>query len=272
MGFEVEAKVQKETSNRRVAYVKAHLLHVEACIQNLERGKGSASGSLLELSSHAMAMAVVQWFECRDLMSARKWFYTEARLTRKYLNIDRPSSVTLAHVWQLLPSLMSGGGDVISWDKKFTESCRSASVFFDQATAVLFGCAYAALCGDISAVEECVSRADSSLTFDARYRSDIDFFRQFASGEISRMAAGIEAVADRSQAKDRLNDECGYTRGLISTPACVYALIARYAGHNVEVAHDLVPMEWMSNGGGEISLPAGYGFLGEAVESFRGVA
>ena len=86
------------------------------------------------------------------------------------------------------------------------------------------------------------------------------------------MAAGIEAVADRSQAKDRLNDEVGYTRGLISTPACVYALIARYAGRNVEVTHDLVPMEWMSNGGGEIFLPAGYGFLGEAVESFRGVA
>lgn len=40
--------------------------------------------------------------------------------------------------------------------------------------------------------------------------------------------------------------EGGFTEGLLSTPAMIYARLCRSMGRHVVVDHELLPMEWMA--------------------------
>jgi hypothetical protein len=61
------------------------------------------------------------------------------------------------------------------------------------------------------------------------------------------MEEALGALVSPKAVRARSNDDSGYTEGLVSTAAVIYAKIAWLHGHEVRVNSPYIPQEWLPN-------------------------
>lgn len=216
----------------------------ELAIDNLVVGRGSRGGSLDSLESYSRAMAMCSWFVESDIDSCRDWFYTSAILQAErssqigaehrhevFSFIDASSAafsnsrIARYQASNLLQSLYSGFND--RWELNFI--ARQIGLIF---------------LGELDNAERSAQDARRRLVLKSGPLStDVQVFFDMFFGEKERLVVGIEELCRRSNETVEL--ESGFTEGLMSTPATLYAKLCHLVGREVEIANSLVPAAWL---------------------------
>lgn len=99
-----------------------------------------------------------------------------------------------------------------------------------------------------------------------KYSRDHKFYLALAHQDVPAMEQALGEIVTPHALKSRANDESGFTEGLISSWAVIYAKIAWLHGYEVKVDSLHIPLAWLPI----TPLPiydVGYGFLRGALEN-----
>lgn len=242
-----------EIATARLSHLSGHIHGqfaedmTQLAVKNLLEGAGSEDGSLRSLESHAHGMALYAWFADGDLLQSKAWFYTAARLQAKRMSIlERDNRDTSIRILRSLDAACTDDkdtrvkiGSVLASAKKGT---MEISLHFVAEQIGLL------LCGSVDASASATdqfflipaNRANSSL-----FAPDIEVIRAIHFGSDDVLVKSLQDLCDMSFERRRRELEGGFTEGLLSTPATIYARLCWSIGRHVVVDHELLPMEWM---------------------------
>lgn len=239
-------------ANKRIEHIRNHLdgraEDIERKVNFITQNVGDPVACAMGLSSHAMASAMYAWFSENDLQSMKQWWYVSAKLDQFHYRIELDTLSPGGKTLGLLKPIMSDHAGVIDWfahfdamyDMKRVEN-HKAHDFWAYQTMI-------ALRGDWSRlVERCerVMNDPPGSSREQKYQIDHHFFLALARGDISEMEEVLQQIVEPKAIRSRSDDESGYTDGLISTYAVMYAKIAWRHGYKVEVDSPYVPTEWL---------------------------
>jgi hypothetical protein len=224
---------------------------LEQSVRFIETNTGSPKNCAMMMASHALAGALLCWFEQDDLQKFRNWSYVGGRLTQWWLPLEQQINLgPMGVVLDLLMPLLSNNTLLVEWfakndapfDLKRAEDSRTLDFFAYQAIIALRGdwTRLAKRCDALSTTPPKSSQLK-------KYAIDNEFYRALANGDIAGMEAALSEIASPKIVRQRSNDESGYTKDLISTYAVMYAKIAWRHGYKVKVESPYVPSEWLPN-------------------------
>lgn len=235
----------------RLAHIEQHLAagftlaNAESHIVN---GTGNPHACVMHLAAHATAMAQRAWFAAGDLAASRQWWYTAARLN-KHLYETAPAQVfPLAQMLDLLAPLLSNDRAIIDWfahQEAMLDAGRAAD---PQESEFLTMTVLLAIQGAWDAVTQ---RSRQALATGSLTRRKVDYAHDFAclaalaNRDAPAMVAALTEIVGQNQRAARHDFEGGYTAGLISTMASIYAKIAWHHGLAVEIRSPYVPSPWL---------------------------
>lgn len=212
-------------------------------VEMIESNRGSRSGCLLSLLSHANAAALVSWFKDRDLAKFKQWSYVSAKLQRIKFQFE-PDAWYPAYL--LLMPLLSDHEKLIEWfahhNRSFdmTRADNPATPEFHGYQALL------ALRGEWEALESrCLLVIGHSSSKMKKYEIDHRFYLALAQQNVEGMEAVLQELTSPKIAKIRNVEQAfGFTEKLISTHAVIYAKIAWRHGFEVRIDTPWIPREW----------------------------
>lgn len=213
-------------------------------VDMIENNKGSRSGCLLSLLSHAKATALVSWFKDQDLVKFKQWSYVSAKLERMKFQME-PGVWYPAYL--LLMPLLSDHEKLIGW---FAHNNRPFDIVrADNPTTPEFHGyqALLALRGEWKTLEErCLRIIGHSSSKMKKYEIDHRFYLALARQDAEGMEAVLRELTSPKIAKIRNVEQAfGFTEKLIGTHAVIYAKIAWRHGFQVKVDTPWIPAEWL---------------------------
>jgi hypothetical protein len=241
-----------EKAKKRIAHIEEHVLHGfdnnDQCIKNIQYGLGSPAGSTLTLRSHAMASAMRSWFVEHDLAATRQWMYVAAKLDRLYYRMTDDASGPGSKMLQLLAPLLSNDRGLIEWFARYDGAYNLERINNTKTHDFWAYQAIVALRGEWAQLErrcEQVLGGPPKSAVEQKYIGDHQFYLALARGDAKEMQIAIRDLLTPKALSGRANDESGYTKGLISTPAVIYSKIAWLHGFPVDIESHYVPREWL---------------------------
>jgi Immunity protein 49 len=204
------------------------------------------------LEQHALAGAMLAWFDQKDVHALKNWAYVSGKLTQWWFPLEKQYFGSMAVFVRLLMPLLSNDTPLIQWfathdsdpiiDLRRAEDSRT--IDFQAYQAIV------ALRGDWPRL---VNRCKALLTTPTKssnlkkFTIDNEFYRTLAKGDIAGMEAALREIASPKIVRQRSNDGSGFTQDLISSYAVIYAKIAWRHGYKVKVDSPYVPAEWLPN-------------------------
>ncbi|AYR22687.1 hypothetical protein J2S30_000054 [Herbaspirillum rubrisubalbicans] len=238
------------TKEKRLAHIKDHLdggFNIERLVSNVQNRAGDPLACTMRLSSHALAQAMLSWFDERNLAKLKQYCYVAASLDRHWYLMEVDQTSPGANFLQLLKPLVSNNRSLIQWfayyddgyDQKRIENHKTHDFWAYQGVL--------AVRGDWRRLRE---RSEKILnnpptTTEKKYLIDHHFYLALSTGDKRGMEEALQAILSPKVVKGRAIDESGFTEDLIFTPAVIYAKIAWLHGYEVSVNSDLVPPEWL---------------------------
>ena len=248
----MNTKIYVDKARKRLAHVNSHLesgyVNLDAVVDNIQQGRGNPRARAMTLSSHAQANAIVSWFEQHDLPATRQWWYVAAKLDQMWYQMEEDTQSPGAKFLQLLKPLLSNNEELIEWfihydlayDMKRVENHKTHDFWAYQAIVALRG-EWPRLIARCEKVLIDPPKTNSQQ----KYLSDYDFYLALAHGDKEKMQSAILELTASKVLNGRANDESGYTEGLISTPAVIYAKIAWRHGYQLSIDSPYIPAEWL---------------------------
>lgn len=240
-----------KTKAARLAHIEQHLavgFDLANAESHIVRGTGNPHACVMHLDSHAIAMAQHAWFGAGDLAASRQWWYTAARL-RKHLYETAPAQVfPLAQMLDLLAPLLSNDRATIDWFGRQEAMLDAGRAADPRESEFLTVTVLLAIQGAWDAVAQ---RSRQALATGSLTRRKIDHAHDFAclaalaNRDAPATAAALTEIVGQKQRAARGNFEGGYTAGLISTMATIYAKIAWHHGVAVDIRSPYVPSQWL---------------------------
>ncbi|MDB5802957.1 MAG: hypothetical protein JWN73_279 [Betaproteobacteria bacterium] len=189
------------------------------------------------------------WFEYGDLNAMRQWCYVAAKLDQMWNQMEDDTLSPGAKMLQLLKPLLSNHGSLIEWfahyDKGYdldrVENHKTHDFWAYQAPLALRG-EWQRL---IARCERVIGDPPTAGA-QQKYLPDHHFYLALAQGNIEKMQEVLEQLVTPKAVHGRSDDDSGFTEGLISTAAVIYAKIAWRHGYQVMVDSPYIPAEWLS--------------------------
>jgi hypothetical protein len=241
-------------ADARIAHVRKHIdlgftrHDLESSVAHIVNGTGNPPACAMNLSAHALAMAVSSWFERRDLTATRQWFHVGGRLIRHGLGIRTDKFGPGSHTLQMLSPLLSNDRALIDWFATYDERYDLESVEDHRTHDFWAYQAIVALRGDwqrLRARCERIMAHPPGAARQKKYQADHAFFLALANQDRPAMEAALAVLVAPKAVRGRDNDELGFTADLISTATVIYAKIAWLHGFQVQVDSPYVPSEWL---------------------------
>ncbi|KLU26400.1 hypothetical protein EOS_09680 [Caballeronia mineralivorans PML1(12)] len=239
-----------EARSKRLAHIEQHLnaADLERLIHFFKTKTGDPHACVMLLDSNATATAVVAWFRDHDLSAMKRWFYIGGNLTRMEYRMVNDTLSPGAKMLALLKPLLSDDDLLVNWfvghsaayDPRRVENHKTHDFWAYQATI--------AIQGDWQRLESRCERilADPpGASGEKKYLGDHRFYMALARGDIPAMEEAIHQIVTPKALSVRGNDESGFTKNLISTPAVIYAKIAWRHGYHVKIDSPFVPQQWL---------------------------
>ncbi|MHB9841676.1 Imm49 family immunity protein [Paraburkholderia terrae] len=231
-----------------LTHVSKHLEFLDGeranLVSMLESNKGSRSGCLRSLRSHADASALVSWFGNSDLAALKQWSYVSAKLQMMLFQLE-PKTWYPAYL--LLMPLLSDHEGLIQWfahnDEMFDTSRAD-----DPATAEFHGYqALLAIRGEWGALEDrCHRVIGHSPQKMKKYEIDHNFYLALSQHDVSAMKIVLDELTSPRIAKVRnVEPAFGFTEKLIATHAVIYAKIAWRHGFCIDIETPWIPAAWL---------------------------
>ncbi|NLR74326.1 Imm49 family immunity protein [Leeia aquatica] len=251
----IDMKKYHEKASARIAHVKSHLegFHdpvegIKRAIQFLTEGTGSRSGCLLRLSSYLSAEAVCSWFVEQDIHALRQWSFVCASVEKAYLPLSKNLGSPGAQVLGLLFPLLSNHPGVIEWFTAYDRLFNLDRVENHKTENFRAYNAIVALRKEWSRLKTRCERVLSDppgANSERRFQVDNQFFLALADGNMEGMQSALQELVSPAVIRGRSNLESGFTDGLISSYAVIYAKIAHLAGYPVTIDSPYLPLAWL---------------------------
>ena len=202
------------------------------------------------LRMHAIAQAMLCWFDGSDLHGLKQWFHVAGQI-QKTLYQERPGKDCRTPVY--LAPLLSDNADLIKWYAEFqypytrgsgTLSAKQrdnpkADEFYHYNTLLVIR-------GDWSALaSRCRTFLSDVPPRQKSYQADHRFHLALCEGDVAGMEAALAEIVEPKLMKRRQEEEAGTTAPFICTFAVIYAKIAWLHGYEVQVSSPFVPKEWL---------------------------
>lgn len=245
------AQVDSAKAAARMQHVRSHARFDDGYAQALDfigRNAGNVPACAMELSGHAMACAMVAWFDERSIESMRQHCYIAARLDQFWYPLNTQRFSPRGNFLQLLMPLLSNHRGLIEWFIGHERIWDLARVDKHATSDFWAYQAIIALQGDwprLLARCHKVMAEPPGASGEQKYLVDHRFWLALAEGDLAEMEAALAAIASPKIVRARHDDESGFTDDLIFTPAVIYAKIAWWHGHEVSVPTGLIPSEWL---------------------------
>jgi Immunity protein 49 len=250
-----EKAISMNAKDKRLVHVNGHLealvSTLEQKILHIELHTGSPKNCAMSLAAHALASAMVTWFEQHDLRGLRNWGYVGGKLIQWWLPLEKQINLgPLGVVLDFRLPLLSNNSSLIDWF-----ACNDASFDLQRVEdpRTLDFLAYQALLalrGDwprlLKRCEALAANPPKSSQL-KKYAIDHEFYGALAIGNTAGMEGVLSELASPKIIRQRSNDESGFTQDLISSYAVIYAKIAWRHGYEVKVDSPYVPAEWLPN-------------------------
>lgn len=234
----------------RLERLRPHLaggFDVQRKVRRVLDGEGNIPACLEGLSEHALASALLAWFDEGDLPRARDWFRQAAVLDRQR-HLARPDAFSpAAKTLQLLKPLLSDDDELIDWFAHRDSAYDAARVQDPRTVDFWAWQAVLALRGQWPLLE---ARSDRALALPPgpglqRYQIDQRFYRGLARGDVHVMRQALADLLQPRHLATRSDEEGGCTLGLICTPAVIYTKMAWRRGWQIVPDSPLVPSAWL---------------------------
>ncbi len=239
-----------EKFNVRMAHINAHLkkgFDVDGCVFNIEQGRGNPLACAGLLSSHALAMGMVSWFEVKSLELMKEWFSISGELNKYAFTLQSDVMNFLFKVLEFMRPLVSDNERLIDWFCQFSD-IRDAKRIESVTTPDYIGYQIIlAVKGEWELLAERCERmsANPPKGKTNRFLLDNEFFLALATKNIGKMESVLTELVSPKLIKARADSESGYSEGLISTYGVIYAKIAWRHGFEVKVDTPYIPAEWL---------------------------
>jgi hypothetical protein len=199
------------------------------------------------LQSFEFAKAMDAWFGFGDLTRAKSCFYVAARIRREIVPLLLAADTSYSPggtFCDLLFPLVSDNAierDALSVVQQVLDSFPTDRPVYG---ADLPRLALAALDQRVAEVEARARRILSEGD-EPFYDADYKFFLALAKGDEPEMLIQISRLVTPETLAEREDLESGYTSGLISTYAVIYAKLAWLWGYRIQPNSPFVPAEWL---------------------------
>ncbi|WP_338523935.1 hypothetical protein NUH87_30225 [Pseudomonas batumici] len=113
----IDFKYQVRAENR-LEHIKSHVeggFDIDRMVDFISTRIGDPRACATGLSSHALASAMLAWFEGHDLELMKNWYYVSAELNRFSYGLEIDTINPLAKKLQLLKPLLSDNSEIIDW-------------------------------------------------------------------------------------------------------------------------------------------------------------
>jgi len=200
---------------------------------------------------HALASAMVAWFERGVLNECKQWAYVAAKIRR--IMYQQKSTGYFWGYEHLLP-LLSDHEPLIQWFTSFEVPYSDKGFYSNPKRAAqpstpdfMSYQVLLALRGEWSELQRrCEHFFEVSPARRKDYFADQRFHLALTQGDEAGMASAILELLDPKLMKRREEaDESGYTKWFINTYAVIYTKIAWRHGYQIEVDSPWVPKEWL---------------------------
>ena len=220
------------------------------CLRLIESNTGDPYACKDMIQMHAIAQAMLSWFEHSDLVGLKQWSSVAPKI-RRLLYQERPGKECRTSVY--LAPLLSDDAGVTGWYKEFEYPFQSGSGTLSAMRRdnprMNEYCHYNTLLALRGEWDPLVRRCEDFLgevpPRRRDYQADHRFHLALANGDAEDMARALDQIVDPKVMKRRQEEEGGTTEPFICTVAVVYAKIAWIHGHELRVSSPFVPDEWL---------------------------
>ena len=235
----------------RIRHVRSHALfsdgHAEA-LDFILRRAGNVPACAMELAGHALASAMVAWFDDQSIERMRQHFYVAASLDQFWYPLNKQHFSPRGNFLHMLSPLLSNHHGLTEWfigyepiwDMKRVENHKTSDFWAYQVIVALQG-NWPRLLARCNQVME----NPPGASCEQKYLVDHRFYLALAEGDLAGMEVALADIASSKVIRSRDDDESGFTADLIFTPAVIYAKIAWWHGHEVRPNHPFIPAEWL---------------------------
>jgi hypothetical protein len=244
-------KVDADKAAFRIRHIRNHLengFDVDGCVQNIENNVGSPKGSAMLLSSHAFASAMFSWFSKDDLADCKRWCYVGGKLKQLYCQMqDEPEGPGVALLDLLLP-LLSDCEELIQWFAGYDRLFYPGRIDNHKTLDFWAYLSRLALRGEMAQLRERAEKAIEDPPTASNHKKhlvDFHYYVGLANGDVEKMESSLREMTTPKALSGRKAEESGYTEGLISTPAVIYAKLAARLGYQLKIDSPYVPSEWL---------------------------
>ncbi|SDJ53410.1 Imm49 family immunity protein [Pseudomonas abietaniphila] len=234
----------------RLEHIRSHLedgFDLDRIVELVTTGQGDVKACASRLSSHALAKAMWEWFDNKNLQAFKSWCYVAGMLRKYVYDLKTDTSGPLGKMLQMLTPLMSDNTQLIDWFCKETDSCFDMKRVSNCATIDHFAyLAILAIRGDWSILQgRCEAIVSNPAAAVEKFLPDVQFYLELARKDEVGMAGALDVIASSKRVSGRSNYESGFTDGLISSFAVMYSKIAWRHGFSLKIESVYIPAEWL---------------------------